>query len=308
MLRAVGRQVAFKVAEVHHVHLVKACAEERTHGVAVGVLHHKQLAARGKVVVRDAHAAHIAVQVHGVAEALVVAIEAVGFLKILPVIRNFACVVVLRVVEIECIGVVVQHVFARNVGKVAREVRGRFREAVERRGRYTCRFAELFIRVKRAERCPVGIGIKINVFVVVQVQRIVNIHRGDACGKRIVDRHGVLTLGSFLIVIAHALRHAEFRVIRDDHAVHLCAGKLACTVIQRFGVGGRHAVAAVEHFKALVIVDENARGHVALRAVVIDRRRCRLRRGGRLCGGGRCRLCRCGGFRCGLRRRCGGSG
>ena len=65
VLRAVGRQVAFKVAEVHHVHLVKACAEERTHGVAVGVLHHKQLAARGKVVVRDAHAAHIAVQVHG---------------------------------------------------------------------------------------------------------------------------------------------------------------------------------------------------------------------------------------------------
>ena len=42
-------------------------------------------------------------------------------------------------------------------------------------------------------------------------------------------------------------------MIRDDHAVHLCAGKLACTVIQRFGVGGRHAVAAVEHFKALVM-------------------------------------------------------
>ena len=147
------------------------------------------------------------------------------------------------------------------------------------------------------------VGAEVDVFVVVQVQDVVDVDGCDAVRKVLIDGGDVLPLRAFPVVLAHALRQAELGVVRHDHVVDLHAGQLIGKRVDHLGVGRGHAVVAVEHFKALVVVDADAGGHVALGAVVVDRWRRRLRRGRRrrggrrLCGRRRCGACTGGGVR-----------
>ena len=75
---AVARQVVLEIAEVDDVDLVEARRQEGGHRVSVGILHDQQLAAGGERVVRHAHAAHVAGEIHRVAGAFVVDVDAVG--------------------------------------------------------------------------------------------------------------------------------------------------------------------------------------------------------------------------------------